>query len=81
MIKQLVSFYKRRIFIPVNKNDLVLDVGSGDKPHWRSDVLLDKYIDDEYGSQRSGSKKLLLVGRFLTQMQTICLLVIRFLIL
>jgi len=57
MIKQLVSFYKRRIFIPINKNGLVLDVGSGDKPHWRSDVLLDKYIDDEYGSQRSGSKK------------------------
>ena len=57
MIKELASFYKRRIFIPVNKNSLVLDVGSGDKPHWRSDVLLDKYIDDEYGSQRSGNKK------------------------
>ena len=57
MIKQLASFYKRRIFIPVNRDSLVLDVGSGDKPHWRSDVLLDKYIGDEYGSQRSGSKK------------------------
>jgi SAM-dependent methyltransferase len=35
----------------------VLDIGSGDKPHWRSDVLLDKYISDEYGDQRSGDKK------------------------
>ena len=57
MIRQLTSFYRRRISIPVNNRSIVLDIGSGDKPHWRSDVLLDKFIDDQYGSQRSGSKK------------------------
>ena len=30
---------------PVGADDLVLDVGSGDKPHWRADVLLDRYAD------------------------------------
>ena len=34
---------------------LVLDVGSGDKPHWRADVLLDRYVGDEHGGQRSGA--------------------------
>ena len=32
----------------------MLDVGSGDKPHWRADVLLDRYVDAEHGGQRSG---------------------------
>jgi SAM-dependent methyltransferase len=50
-----MSFYRRRIYIPVSKDALVLDVGSGDKPHWRADILLDRYIDDKYGVQRSGS--------------------------
>ena len=43
--------------MPVDRNALVLDVGSGDKPHWRADVLLDKYIDEKYSAQRSGSKE------------------------
>jgi len=54
-IAELRSFYRRRIAIPVKAGDLVLDVGSGDKPHWRADVLLDRYPDDEFGVQRSGS--------------------------
>ena len=57
MIKKLFSFYKRRIQIPVDKNALVLDIGSGDKPHWRADILLDKYIDESYAAQRSGHGK------------------------
>ena len=57
MLKQLLSFYRRRIFIPVGRDALVLDVGSGDKPHWRSDVLLDKYISDRFSVQRSGNEK------------------------
>jgi SAM-dependent methyltransferase len=48
------SFHRRRIAIPVDHTALVLDVGSGDKPHWRADVLLDRYVFDEYGGQRSG---------------------------
>ena len=52
---RLRSFRRRRIAIPVDHTALVLDVGSGDKPHWRADVLLDHYVGDEHGSQRSGS--------------------------
>ena len=54
-IAELRSFYRRRIDIPVSSGQLVLDVGSGDKPHWRADVLLDRYPDDEFGVQRSGA--------------------------
>jgi SAM-dependent methyltransferase len=50
----LRSFWRRRIAIPVGPDDLVLDVGSGDKPHWRADVLLDRYLGGEHGGQRSG---------------------------
>lgn len=49
------SFRRRRITIPVDHYALVLDVGSGDKPHWRADVLLDHYVGDEQGGQRSGA--------------------------
>jgi SAM-dependent methyltransferase len=55
LVAQLRSFHRRRIAIPVDRNALVLDVGSGDKPHWRADVLLDRYVGDEHGGQRSGS--------------------------
>ena len=48
------SFHRRRIAIPVGADALVLDVGSGDKPHWRADVLLDRYVGAEHGGQRSG---------------------------
>jgi SAM-dependent methyltransferase len=53
---ELASFHRRRIEIPVGPDDLVLDVGSGDKPHWRADVLLDRYVDAEHAGQRSGSR-------------------------
>lgn len=33
---------------------LVLDLGSGDKPHFNADILVDKYIDKKYGAQRNG---------------------------
>ena len=49
------SFHRRRIAIPVDHTSLVLDVGSGDKPHWRADVLLDRFPGDEHGGQRSGA--------------------------
>ncbi|HEY7626642.1 MAG TPA: class I SAM-dependent methyltransferase [Ilumatobacteraceae bacterium] len=51
---QLRSFYRRRISVPVDRHALVLDVGSGDKPHWRADVLLDRFVDDNHSAQRSG---------------------------
>ena len=39
---------------PGRRHGLVLDVGSGDKPHWRADVLVDRYVGAEHGGQRSG---------------------------
>jgi SAM-dependent methyltransferase len=53
-LDEIRSFHRRRIRIPVGPDDLVLDVGSGDKPHWRADVLLDRYVDAEHRGQRSG---------------------------
>ncbi len=53
---QLRSFYRRRIAIPVTSSSLVLDVGSGDKPHWRADVLVDRFPEAEHAIQRSGSE-------------------------
>lgn len=54
LVESLRSFHRRRIEIPVGADGLVLDIGSGDKPHWRADVLLDRYIGDEHAGQRSG---------------------------
>lgn len=51
---RIASFRRRRIDIPVDHRALVLDVGSGDKPHWRADVLLDRHVGHEHGAQRSG---------------------------
>jgi len=56
LIAQLRSFHRRRIAIPVTANSLVLDVGSGDKPHWRADVLVDRFPGAEHAIQRSGSQ-------------------------
>ena len=47
-------FHQRRIAVPVTDDALVLDVGSGDKPSWRADVLLDRYAGAEHAAQRSG---------------------------
>jgi SAM-dependent methyltransferase len=55
IVDQLRSFRRRRITIPADASAIVLDVGSGDKPHWRADVLLDRFIDDTHGGQRSGA--------------------------
>ena len=46
-------FMERRISIPVGPEDLVLDVGCGDKPHWRADVSVDKFLSAEYSAQRN----------------------------
>lgn len=55
-MKQWALFHERRIALPVSENGLVLDVGSGDKPSWRADVLLDRYTDDSFAGQRSGMR-------------------------
>ncbi len=54
LVRSLRVFHERRIAFPVGDDALVLDVGSGDKPSWRADVLLDRYLDEEHAGQRSG---------------------------
>jgi SAM-dependent methyltransferase len=55
IVDQLRSFHRRRIDVPVGDDALVLDVGSGDKPSWRADVLLERYVGAEHAGQRSGA--------------------------
>jgi len=50
-------FRERRLAVPVGDDALVLDVGSGDKPSWRADVLLDRYAGPEFSAQRSGRRQ------------------------
>lgn len=58
-----LSFFKRKVLIKnIKKDDLVLDVGSGDKPHWRADVIVDKFPEDNH--QRATGKILLDQKRF-----------------
>jgi SAM-dependent methyltransferase len=54
---RLRSFHRRRIAIPVGSEALVVDIGSGDKPHWRADVLVDHYPDSDHAAQRSGGSR------------------------
>jgi SAM-dependent methyltransferase len=54
ILRALRLFHRRRIAIPVADDALVLDVGSGDKPSWRADVLLDRFTGPEHAAQRSG---------------------------
>ena len=55
VLSQVRLFAERRLQFPVDDDALVLDVGSGDKPSWRADVLLDRYVGEEYAGQRSGT--------------------------
>jgi len=53
MLRKIKSFIRRRVQIDVGPTDIVLDVGSGDKPHWRADVLLERYLPEELSQHRS----------------------------
>jgi SAM-dependent methyltransferase len=53
-VTEFRNFWKRRMKIPVDGSGLVLDIGSGDKPHWRADVLLDYLPGKDSAAQRSG---------------------------
>jgi SAM-dependent methyltransferase len=55
LLSQVRLFVQRRIALPIPDDALVLDVGSGDKPSWRADVLLDRYVDASHAGQRSGT--------------------------
>jgi SAM-dependent methyltransferase len=55
-VDEFRNFWQRRMRIPVSGKDLVLDIGSGDKPHWRADVLLDWLPGSDSAAQRSGAE-------------------------
>lgn len=50
-----ISFFRRKVLIKnIGKEDLVLDIGSGDKPFWRADIIVDKFLKDDQ-QRHSGS--------------------------
>ena len=44
---QIYSFFQRKVLFDIEPDELVLDVGSGDKPFWRADVIADKDTVDD----------------------------------
>ena len=42
-----ISWSLRRLHCPVAKDDLVLEVGSGDSPYFRSNILCDPYFETQ----------------------------------
>ncbi|EKD87476.1 MAG: Methyltransferase type 11, partial [uncultured bacterium] len=48
IIYAVLSFFRRKVFLlNIKPDDLVLDIGSGDKPFWRADVFVDLYTEDD----------------------------------
>lgn len=60
-LRRLVSGFLAWRRLPVGRRDLVLDVGSGNDPHVRADVLCDAFLADS--GERPGGFDLLLDGR------------------
>ena len=48
-------------FLRIARSDFVVEVGSGNDPHWRSDLLVDKYVTDS--TERPGGVTPLVVDR------------------
>jgi len=46
------TYIDRRLRIAVRRDSLVLDIGGGDQPHWRADVIVDRYPHEEHAAQR-----------------------------
>ena len=44
-ITSLVNFYRRKMTLPIRSHDIVLDVGSGGKPHPRANVLCERFLN------------------------------------
>ena len=51
-LDRLASYYRRKLTLPIKRGALVLDVGSGGKPHPRANVLCERFLDRTY--HRSG---------------------------
>ncbi len=52
---------RRFLSLGVSRDDFVLELGSGNCPYWRSDLLLDKYVSD--AAERPGKQAPLIVDR------------------
>ncbi len=48
----LWEVFKRRYPSRLGRNDIVMDIGSGDRPHPRANILLERFVED--CSQRAG---------------------------
>lgn len=52
LMRTLKSYVDRRLRLPIRRSDLVIDIGGGDRPHWRADVIVDRFPEAEFASQR-----------------------------
>ena len=57
-----IAWSLRRWFVPVAKNDLVLEIGSGGNPYFRSNVLCDADIRSEDHFQKLVSDRPLIIA-------------------
>ena len=57
-----ISAPKSRYYLSIKKTDYVLEVGGGHNPHPRSNVVVDKFADDN--THRSGNLKILANQQF-----------------
>ena len=57
-----IAWSLRRWFVPVAKNDLVLEIGSGSNPYFRSNVLCDADIRSEDHFQKLVSDRPLIIA-------------------
>lgn len=57
-------FHARKLRLHIDKSELVLDIGSGNRPHPRANVLCDMFIEDD--THRQG-KKIAKDKRFMVQ--------------
>lgn len=56
MLKDILilwKIYKRRHPTNLSSTDIVMDIGSGDRPHPRANILLERFVNDS--SQRAGA--------------------------
>lgn len=65
IVRKLTYFFERKIQpgFTIAKNELVIDIGSGDKPFWRADVFLDD-LDMGNDQRISGTKTINSLGYF-----------------
>ena len=62
----MLGYFLRRRIVPgfrVQRGELVVDIGSGDKPFWRGDVFVDR-VETDAGQRHTGAEVVTRFGRF-----------------